>query len=208
MSRVLPLLLLLLTGPAMAQQAPDAAERFAQRRLLRSDYQQVVALHAGMEPQTDKGPVRTPLDEYTPATVERWGVFMGTGEQLDAFDFAERVGDTPTLEELRTAVDRSRTRGWLGTGLGLALLGGGVGLVTASNADGGYEQTRTIQGVTGAAMSLGGLAGLSMGLRVAIAPASLHRAVEKRWTPERADELISAYNDALREELGLEPEQP
>jgi hypothetical protein len=207
MSRACPLIAILLAAPAMAQRAPStsAQQRYAAEQLVRKDYEQLVAAHVSMDPLTDQPTASTPLDEYTPVSLQRWGVFTGAGEQLDAFAFAARVDDTPTLEQLQAAVERSRTRGWLATGLGAVALGGGVALVASAMHGDMTDDQRTLPSVAGAAVSFGGLAGVTMGLRVAIAPASLHRAVEERWSPERADELIQTHNDSLRQELGLEP---
>ncbi len=204
-----PLLFLFLVLPAFTQQAPEplALERFGQERLLREDYVQVVAVHGTMEPLTDQPTASTPLDEYTPASLERWGIFTGQGEQLDAFSFAAQVGDTPTLDQLRAATTRTRTRGWIGAGIGAAALGGGLGLVASSMLGEMSDDARTVRSVGGAALGFGGLVGVTAGIRFVIAPEGPHRAVEKSWTPDSADELIRSHNEDLRRTLGLTEEQ-
>lgn len=187
---------------ARAQQ-PDALARFEEEQLERRSYQQLVVQACELEPLTAMPTASQPLTEFETASLERWGVFEGGGAQLDAYSFAERVGDHVSLAQLEQQARKARTGGWLATGLGALAMGGGATLVAQSAQQ---QDAPPALSATGAGLSLAGLVATAAGLRIAIAPRRLHGEVDATWLPTQADELIEAHNRKLREELGLPPE--
>jgi hypothetical protein len=202
-TRLVPLAALLLAAsPVLAQQNDPGAQYELGRLELRS-YEQVVAQLGEMGPLTATPDTTTPLNEYSTGVQERWGVFEASGTQLDAFDFAQRVGDTQTLVRLEGEVQRSRSRGWLATGVGVVAMGACAGILTAGARN---PDLPDALGTVGAGLGLGGLVGTAAGLRIALAPRRLHGAVDEAWTQTRAQDLIDQHNQALRRELGVEGE--
>ncbi len=188
-----------LVGAVLAQQ-DDPQARYDAQRLERRSYEQVTASITEPEPLTTMPTAGHQVTGYAPATIERWGVFAGEFEQLDAYEFARLVGDASTLAELEARALRSRRGGLLSTGLGAALLGGGIALLVTTDQS---QDDATLRSSLGAGVSLAGLVGTAAGLRVAIAPRRLHGAVDHTWGPEQADTLIEDYNRQLRRDLGL-----
>ena len=200
MTLTLAALSLVLSATAALAEAPDTQARWDAEKLERRVYQQVVAQACEPEPLTSIPTAAQPITSFQPASIERWGVFDGYGAQLNAFTFARRVDDPTTLDQLEHKVKRSRIHGVLSTSLGALALGGGVAMLAmAAQRDDGSTALST----AGAGVSLVGLIGTAGGLRIAIAPRRLHGDVYRAWEPDRADELIDAHNQALRQELGL-----
>lgn len=196
--RTAVLALLLAASPAAAQDAEPPAKPLELRI-----YEQVVAQHGDLGPLTAMPITDTPLSEYTSASQERWGVFEVGGAQLDAFDFAERVGDSGTLTRLQTDAHRSRNRGWLAAGIGVLAMGSSVALVAATAQE---DDVAPAVGALGAGLGLGGLVGTAAGLRIAVAPRKLHGAVDQAWTDSGAQRLIDQYNRTLEPTTEVEDE--
>ncbi len=196
------LTLALAASIAQAQQV-DPQARWQAERLERQVYEQVVVRACEPEPLTSMPTASQPVTEYESARLERWGVFTGNNIQLDAFSFAQQVGDTATLAELERRVRRTRTGGWLTTSLGALALGSGVAMVASVSQQ--QDGSRTLTTV-GAGLSLVGMVGSTAGLRLAIAPRKLHSDVDHSWEPQQAEALIRAHNQALRQQLGLPPD--
>jgi hypothetical protein len=194
--RVAATLLLFAASPVAAQDAEPPTQRLELR-----SYQEVVAQHGDLGPLTAMPITATPLNEYTPASLERWGVFEVDGAQLDAFDFAERVGDTQLLSQLHADAQRSRTRGWLAAGVGVLAMGTCAGMVGVSARDGDIPDAVV---AVGAGLGLGGLVSTAAGLRIAIRPRKLHGDVDQAWTQSSAQALIDRYNQALEPAPGGE----
>ncbi len=193
-----PLALLLVS--VTLGQSTDAQARWEAERLERRSYEQVVAQATELEPLTSMPTAAAPITQYESAQLVRWGVFTGSGEQLDAFELARRVGDQATLDSLERKLKRTRIGGWISAGLGAGALGSG-GVMVAQGVS--QDDAPQVQSTVGAGLCLVGLVGTVAGLRLAAAPRRLVGEVDRAWEPQEVDALIEAHNRALREELGL-----
>jgi hypothetical protein len=160
-----------------------------------------VAVHSAPDPLTAQPTANAPLSDYDVITEPRWGVFEGGGAQLDAYDFARRVGDDSTLAMLDGLVRRSRRRGGLAAGLGVVLMGAGAGIVVAQAGD---EEAATALSVGASLGFLAGLVTTSAGAHTAMGARRQHAAIDESWSATRVDELIEAHNRALKRDLGLD----
>ena len=199
MTPTLITLVLAFTPHAQAQDA-DAEAQWQLQHLELRPYEQVVAELDPQGPLTAMPITATPLSEYSAASLERWGIFRGDGTQLDALDFAQLVGDSATLTMLEESMNRSRTRGWLAVGVGVAAMGGCTAMLGVSSQQ---DDPSMALSAVGAGMGLAGLVSTTAGLRVAIAPRKLHGGIDAAWTPSEAEELLRTYNREMRQDLGL-----
>ncbi len=143
---------------------------------------------------------------HDPGTITRtWGVYRGP-ERLDVPTFLQMVGQQDLADDVSRRVRRARTAGkvWL-TGAGIGAAGLVAGIVGTSLAD-TADEVQTWSSVTlgGSLLAVGGLVGATFPMgkanRLAADPAA-----SVSWS--EAQDWVDAYNDQLREELGLSPEE-
>ncbi len=142
------------------------------------------------------------------STVITWMVYDGGGTPITAAQFAERVGD----DQVADRIQRERRRG---TAASLVLLGVGAGSLAAGlplvhegivggiEDDGASSDPRTVGGIV---LLCSGAALLGLFHLPAAVATNRARFCGAFYTPEQADDLIRAYNDALGAELGLDRE--
>lgn len=138
-------------------------------------------------------------------TTRTWAIYRGP-ERLSVPTFLETVGATERHAELVGRIHKARraAHAWLGvSGVGAAgLVAGLVGMAVADD-----QQTYDLLSLTtlaGGGLTFGGLLGASFPFSRA---ARLERYPAASLTIGEAQKLVDAYNDRLREQLGITPEQ-
>jgi len=150
------------------------------------------------------GPVTTVAIAQEPIFATRsWGFYQGP-QRLDVPDALQLAGD-PRAPELQARIDHKRAaaRGWrtvAGAG-GVALVTSIFGNATASNL--AEHQTWGTVGLAGGAVAV---VGLIAGSSPAAEAATLARYPAHTLSPAEARAVVDAYNDHLRDRLGLSPQ--
>ncbi|MFT4625987.1 MAG: hypothetical protein ACI8PZ_004658 [Myxococcota bacterium] len=167
------------TRAGMSEALPDHAESYGDEEM-----------NAGVLAYRQRALARTDDDP--------WQVRDGAGNTFAPTGFAERVGDWTG----RARLEKRRTTGAAGgigiIASGLLVLGAGVSIATLGDPSSGQR----IAGA-GVAVAGAGLAGGGGGL-IAVT-LGRHRSLERSYSRDEADLWIVRHNEALRDELLLDP---
>ena len=154
----------------------------------------------GMGPIWVTQPVTQPV-----YTVRTWGIYRGP-ERILMPRFLELVGDEEAhdalVQEIEHNHQRSRTGFTIAGAGGVGLFMGIMGMSVAST-----EHTWRTWNMVALGGSLSGVGGMIAGSIPASRASQLARHPRTSMTSEEAQALIDAYNESLREELGLTPKE-
>ena len=182
--------MLMLAADALAG---DALSEYATRRLVcwaETRYHEVTQIY-------DDGTISTEGGDY-----RIWGVRDGRGRALDTRTFAAMIGDDEYVEELEQEAQKIRK-----SGRTIALAGGGLFLLGGASYLVGRQSESF--GVTygGIMASAGGVSLGGYGLAIGASSQSKLTDVSHAYEYGLAAQRCASYNQAIREELGLSPEE-
>jgi hypothetical protein len=186
------LLSVLVSSSALASEVVPATDAAALRAYDNQSLRRVLIPY-------DTFPMRGPVE-----LMLTWTVSDGGGAMMSAVHFANLMGDAVTVEILRHEWGAAWTVFGLMLVAGAAAVVSGVLVLVAPGRDEplSFAQMRgggALLGIGGGCLSLSWLAPFHVTMK--------QRKVSAYYSPEAADAMIEAYNDALRSELGIPADQ-
>jgi len=137
------------------------------------------------------------------STVVTWGIKDGGGAPYSALTFAMRVGDQPTLDLMKKRRVGATATGFVFLGAGAAMFVGGLVVFKKLDEEVLWGDEPLIAGTI---VFSTGIVFMCMAPGPLLAERIRQSYLANFYAPERADELIREYNEALGEELGLSRE--